>query len=181
MSLLATLILADSWNQWLNDWFNYPGLEIWKFVNLLIFVTAATLVMRRPLTEALRVRRDTIKQELIKAKTERDEAQLLLDEAEKLLSRLDVEVKSLKDQATQEAVKERQRLLDAAEAEIRKLELQGQREMDVAHKIAINELREFLAKRSVEIATQAIKTQMRPEDDANIIAAGLTELRRARV
>ena len=181
MSLLATLILADSWNQWLNDWFNYPGLEIWKFVNLLIFVTAATLVMRRPLTEALRVRRDTIKQELIKAKTERDEAQLLLDEAEKLLSRLDVEVKSLKEQATQEAVKERQRLLDAAEAEIRKLELQGQREMDVAHKIAINELREFLAKRSVEIATQAIKTQMRPEDDANIIASGLAELRRARV
>ncbi len=173
----ATLILTSNWIEWLN----YPGLEVWKFANLGIFLTAAILVVRKPLKQALLRRQEAIKTELLKARAERDEAQAKLDEAEKLLSRVDIDVKNLKDHAREEADQERQRLVAAAEEEIRKLELQGQREMDMAYKVALKELREFLANRSVEHARESITMQLRPEDDARIISSGLDEMRRARV
>ena len=36
------------------EWFNYPGLELWKFLNLAIFTTAAIFVLRKKINEALR-------------------------------------------------------------------------------------------------------------------------------
>jgi F-type H+-transporting ATPase subunit b len=177
MSGYYIVIIVASWT----DWLNYPGLELWKFANLFIFLGVAVLVVRRPLGEALRARREAIKQELVKAQTEREQAQLSLDEAEKLLARAAADVNELKEQAKREASQERQRLLEAAEEEIRKLEMQAKREIEMAHKVALKELREFLAKRSVELASQTIRSQMRPEDDVRLINSSLDELRRSRI
>ena len=33
-------------------WFNYPGLELWKFLNLAIFVAVMIYILRRPISEA---------------------------------------------------------------------------------------------------------------------------------
>ena len=41
------------------EWFNYPGLEIWKFLNLAIFTTAAVYVLRKPISAALASRRES--------------------------------------------------------------------------------------------------------------------------
>ena len=32
--------------EWFETWFNYPGLEAWKFLNLAIFTTAGIFVLR---------------------------------------------------------------------------------------------------------------------------------------
>jgi F-type H+-transporting ATPase subunit b len=179
--LALILNLAGTWTEWFDQYLNYPGLEIWKFINLIIFLTAGIVILRRPLTQAFETRSAAIKQELLKARTERDEAQALLEEAEQKLSTIDVDVRQVKEQAEREAAEEKQRLLDAAAEEIRKLELQAQRETEMAEKVAFKELREFLAERSVELATVGIKAQMRPEDDARIIEKSVTELRRSGV
>ena len=47
------------------EWFNYPGLELWKFLNLAIFTAAAIFVLRKKINEALLARREAIQQELI--------------------------------------------------------------------------------------------------------------------
>lgn len=177
MVFYSTLILADSWKEWLN----YPGLEVWKFANLFIFLAAAILIIRKPIGAAFQSRSEAIKRELEQVRAEKEQAQAQLAETEKRLSDIDAEVKRIEEQSRLEAEQERQRLVKAAEEEIRKLELQGQREMDTAHKLALKELREFLAKRSVEFATKNVQAQLRPEDDARIIASSLAELRRSSV
>ena len=48
-------------------WYNYPGLELWKFANLAIFTAAAIYVLRKPINQALLARRDAIQQELVTA------------------------------------------------------------------------------------------------------------------
>jgi F-type H+-transporting ATPase subunit b len=173
----SATILAYSWQ----DWLNYPGLEVWKFANLFIFLTVAILIVRKPIGAAFASRSESIKNELARARAEKEKAQAELAETEKLLSGIPSEVSHIKDQARLEADNERQRLVKAAEEEIRKLEMQGNREMEMAHRVALKELREFLAKRSIEFATENVQARLRPEDDARIISSSLAALRRSSV
>ena len=62
-----------------------------------------------------------------------------------------------------------------------KLKQQSQREMETADKLARKELRQFLAKRSVELARESVRSQMRPEDDTLLIKENIGDLRRTTV
>ena len=163
------------------DWFNYPGLELWKFLNLAIFLAAGIYILRRPISEALGARREAIKQELVQAQQQRAQAEAKIAEADSLLSRLDADVRAVKEQAVQEAESERQRLAAATQREIEKLKQQAEREIETADKVARKSLRQFFAKRSVDYARETVRAKMRPEDDRQLIEESIGELRRAKV
>jgi F0F1-type ATP synthase membrane subunit b/b' len=163
------------------EWFNYPGLELWKFLNLAIFLAAAIFILRRKINEALLARGESIKQELIIAQKEREKALAKLAEADSRLTRVDEDVRLVREQASQEAEAERQRLAASTEREIEKLKQQAQREIETADKVARKELRQYLAQRSVELARESVKSQMRPEDDTLLIRESIGELRRTTV
>lgn len=163
------------------SWFNYPGLEVWKFLNLAIFTAAAIYVLRKPINQALLARRGAIQQELVTAQQEREQALARVAEADSLLSRLDEDVRTVDEQAREEAKSERQRIAASTEREIEKLKQQAQREIETADKLARKELRQFLAEKSVQMARESIRTQMRPEDDAALIRENIGELRRTTV
>jgi F-type H+-transporting ATPase subunit b len=166
--------------EWM-EWFNYPGLEIWKFLNLAIFTTVAIYLLRRPINAALASRRDAIKQELVTAQTEREQALARVAEAEDLLSRVDEHVAAIRKQAQNEAKSEKERLAASTAREIEKLKQQAQREMELAEKLARKELRQFLAQRSVELARETVRGQMRPEDDTLLIKDNIGDLRRTTI
>ena len=163
------------------EWMNYPGLEAWKFFNLALFTVVAIWILRKKINEALLARRDAIQKELLDAQAEREQAQARIAEADSLLGRVDEDVKTIHEQARQEAQAERQRLAAATEREIEKLNQQAQREMETAQKVARKGLRKHLATRSVELARQSIRSQMRPEDDTLLIQESIGELRRTTV
>lgn len=163
------------------EWYNYPGLELWKFANLAIFTAAAIYVLSKPINQALLARRDAIQQELVNAQAERDQAVARVAEADSLLSRLDEDVHTVEAQAREEAISEKQRIATSTERELEKLKQQAQREVETADKLARKELRQFLAKESVLIARESIRTQMRPEDDTALIRESIGELRRTTV
>lgn len=165
----------------LPEWFNYPGLELWKFINLAIFTVAMIYVLRRPISAALGARREAIQQELVQAQQLREQALEKVSEVDAKLEHVDADIASVREHALAEAEAERARLADAAEREIEKLKQQAQREIETADKIARKQLRQFFAKRSVEVARQAIKVQMKPEDEAVLISQSISELRRTRV
>lgn len=164
-----------------SGWLNYPGLEVWKFVNLTIFALVGLYVLRRPINTALLGRRDAIRQELIDAQNERERAMARVAEADSLLSRLDDEVRTLQEQAKQEAESERQRHAAATAAEMEKLKQQAQREIERAGKLARKELRHYLAKRSIDLARETVRSRMRPEDDTLLIKESIGQLRRTTV
>ena len=163
------------------SWFNYPGLELWKFLNLAIFLAAAIYVLRKKINTALLARREAIQQELLTAQAERERALTRVSEAEDLLSRVDEHVGAIHKQAAQEAEAERQRLADTTTREKEKLNQQAQREIETANKLARKELRQFLAMRSVEMARESVRRQMRPEDDTRLINESIGDLRRTTV
>lgn len=163
------------------SWLNYPGLELWKFLNLAIFITVAIFFLRKKINTALLARRESIQQELLTAQSEREQALARVAEADDLLSRVDEHVGTIHKQAAQEAKAERKRLAEATTREMEKLKQQGQREIETANKLARKELRQFLATRSVELARESVRRQMRPEDDTLLIKESLGDLRRTTV
>ena len=175
------MLLLASFREWLEPWFNYPGLEVWKFLNLAIFLAAAIFVLRKKINNLLLARREAIQQELLTAQAEREQALARVAEADDLLSRVDEHVSAIHKQATQEAEAERKRLAQATTNEKDKLKQQAQREIESANKLARKQLREFLAKRSVELARASVQKHMRPEDDRLLIKESIGDLRRTTV
>jgi F0F1-type ATP synthase membrane subunit b/b' len=163
------------------SWFNYPGLELWKFLNLAIFLGLAIYVLRRPISAALGTRREAIKQELVEAHEQKQRAIAKRAEADSLLSRLDNDVRSIEAHAREEAESERQRVAAATIREIEKLKQQAEREVDTATKLARKSLRQFLAQRSIEFARQRVRGEISAETDRRLIEDSIGELRRARV
>jgi F0F1-type ATP synthase membrane subunit b/b' len=178
---MLLLLAGEGGMEWLEQWFNYPGLEAWKFVNLAIFTAAAIYVLRRPINTALLARRDSIRQELLDAKNAREQALARVAEADALLSGVDNDVRAVHEQSRQEAESERQRLAAATVREMEKLKQQAQRETERAYKIARKELRHYLAKRSIDLARESVRNRMRPEDDTLLIKENIGELRRTTV
>jgi F0F1-type ATP synthase membrane subunit b/b' len=159
-------------------WWDYPGLELWKFVNLALFAGGLIYVLTRKvkLGEAFKTRRETIKQELARAKQERDAALAKLKEVEERLARLGSEVSTIQERSQREAAEERERIAKSTEVEVAKLGESAQREIERAGKAAKHELRDYAAATSVRLAEEIIRREMKPEDDARLLQRNVQEL-----
>ena len=167
MLLTLTLIFALAAGD--TPWYNIPGFEAWKILNLLLFVGLMVYLLRRPVSEALRSRREGIRRDLMRAQEERDAALAKLQEVDARLARLDEEVAALHAQAQREAAEERQRIERSTVEDTRKLREQAQREIESASKVARQELRRFTAEQTVQLAEGIIRRDLRPEDDRRLM------------
>ena len=113
---------------------------------------------------------------MARAQQERDAALAKLKEVEERLGLLDTEVAKIKEQSVHEAAEERERIARATEAEIVKLSEQAAREIESAGKAARKELRRYTAEQSVRLAEEIVRREMKPEDDARLIASNIEEL-----
>jgi len=159
-------------------WWDYPGFELWKFINLAIFVGVLVYILARKvrLGEAFRTRKENIIRDLARAKQERDDAVAKLKEVEERLARLDSEVATIQEQSKREVAEERERIARATETEIARLSEQAQREIESAGKVARHDLRRYAAQEAVSMAEEMIRREMEPEDDARLITRNIQEL-----
>jgi F-type H+-transporting ATPase subunit b len=157
-------------------WWNYPGFELWKFVNLFLFVGVLVFILRKPIGEAMRARREGIRRDLMRAQEERNAALAKLEEVEARLGRLDAEVLSVREQAQMDALLEKERIALAADEDAQKLRDQAVREIESAGKTARQELRHFTAEQSVRLAEEMIRRDISPEDDAHLVEMSIDEL-----
>jgi F-type H+-transporting ATPase subunit b len=131
-------------------WWDYPGFEVWKFVNLALFAGLMVYVLiKADIRGALRARGETIKAELEKARTERDAALAKLKEVEERLAGMSDQVSSINQRSKTEVEQERKRIAQSTQEEIAKLTAQAQRDIENAAKIAKNELRNFAAEQTL--------------------------------
>ena len=57
----------EAFKHFYNEWFNIPGFEAWKFLNLFIFAAIGVYLLKKPLGDAFKAKREAIRAELIKA------------------------------------------------------------------------------------------------------------------
>ena len=161
-----------------SSWVSFlPGMETWaKLFNLLLFAAIVTYILRRPLGEALRERRDGIRRELMRAQEERNAALSKLAEVESRLAGLDTEVEAIRAEARKEADEERLRIERAADEEARKLREQARREIENASTLARHELRRYASEQSIQIAEDVVRRNISADDDARLVSDYVEEL-----
>ncbi|HYW71532.1 MAG TPA: hypothetical protein VE961_10875 [Pyrinomonadaceae bacterium] len=172
--LFALILVLSAENP---PWWDYPGFEIWKFVNLGLFVLLLLFVLKKAdISGAFRARGESIKNELEKARTERDAAVAKLKEVEERLAGMNDQISSINDRSKAEARQERQRITQSTQEEIAKLTAQAQREIENSAKAAKHDLQTFAAEQTIRIAEDLIKRDMRADDDARLMTRGVDEM-----
>lgn len=167
---------AGGFTHFWNQYFNYPGFEAWKFVNLAIFVGLLIYLLKKPLSQTFKAKREVIRAELIKAEEERQAALQKLTETEAKLAGLDAEVTSIREKAVQEAAAERARISEQTKADINKLQQQAESEISRAVQQSKTELRKFSAEESIRLAEEMIKSKIDATADARIVKTNIQSI-----
>lgn len=161
------------WNSTVNPYINYPGFELWKFLNLSIFVAIMVYLLKRPLSEAFKAKRETIRAELIRAEEERQAALAKLTSTEAKLAALDSESAQILEKARLEAEAERTRISAQTEEEINRLRRQSESETVRLSQQARAELRRFSAEESIRLAEAKIKQKINSQNDAQLVRTNI--------
>lgn len=160
---------ADFWDTYLN----YPGFEIWKFVNLGIFVAIMIYFLRKPLTGAFKERREAIRAELIRAEEEKNAALDKLASVEAHIVGLPGEREEILTKAKAEIGAEKQRLERQTESEASKLFEQTQGEITRLGQVTRAQLKRFSAEESIRIAEEKLRSRVNDQTDAALIKSGI--------
>ena len=140
-----------------------------KLFNLTIFLAFLIWVLRKPAKEFFSTRLAEVRATLQQAAKEKEAAAAKMAELDSRMNRLDAEIAEIKSQAQREAVAERERLETEAKGDIEKIRQNSQREIESAKQVAMSELRDFAATKSVDLAEQLIRKELKPEDDAKLL------------
>ena len=152
---------------------NIPGFEAWKFLNLAIFIGILSYLLKKPLSDAFKAKRDAIRAELIKAEEEKQAALGRLAEVEARLASLETEVGSILARAKDEAADDAQRLSDHTEIEIKRLRDQVSSEVSrLAHQTNL-ELRRFSAEESIRLAEEKLRARVDAAQDSRLVKANI--------
>lgn len=155
---------------------NYPGFEAWKFINLAIFVSILVYLLKKPLSEAFKTKREAIRAELIRAEEEKQAALAQLTTTEAKLIRLETEAAEVRERAAREASVERTRISEQTEFEIGKLRSQATSEIERSSQLARLELRRFSAEESIRLAEEKIRREINAEKDARLVRANIQSI-----
>ncbi len=159
-----------------NEYFNIPGFELWKFINLAIFIGIITYLVKKPLSEAFKARREQIRSELIRAEAEKQAALERLAETEAKLERLTDEKEAIVQNAKEEAAAEKKRLAAFTKAEIDRLTRQREGDLDRLEKQTHAGLRRFSAEESIRLAEEKLKSKIDSDQDARLVKASIHEI-----
>ncbi|MGQ0542842.1 MAG: F0F1 ATP synthase subunit B family protein [Blastocatellia bacterium] len=164
---------GGGFSEFWNTYFNYPGFELWKFLNLAIFVFILIYFVKKPLTEAFKSKRESIRAELIKAEEEKQAALAQLTTAEAKLVGVDSEKERILKEAKEEIGAEKQRLIAQAEAEAKKLREQAAGEVSRIGQVARLQLRRFAVDESLRKAEDKLKASVDAAADAKLVKSGI--------
>ena len=166
----------DWWIQNADPYLNYPGFEAWKFINLAIFVAVMVYLLKKPLTDVFKTKREKIREELVKAEEERQAALAKLTSAEANLARVSAQSDEIVEKAKAEAAAEKTRIEQESEDEIKRLRTQAENEIGRKSQQVRAELRRFSAEESIRLAEEKIKQNINAAKDAEIVRANIQSI-----
>lgn len=177
LAFIQTTILmfasGGSGDSILNQIWAYPGFEVWKLINLAIFVGALIYLLKRPLSEGFKAKREEIRAELIKAEEAKKDALARLSEIEAKYAGIQKESEAIRREAEKEVNDERERLLAQTSSEVSKINAQTEGEITRIGQVARLELRRFGVEESIRRAEERLKDQVNTATDEKLITAGI--------
>ena len=151
----------------------------WPVANFIIFIGVLYYYLNQPLKDYLAGRSATIRKDLVEAAELRSTATAQLATIEQKLQALPGELDKLRTRGAEDIKAEEQRIAAAAAADRERLLDQTRREIDLQVRLAKKEILEHAADLSVQLATERIKHEVTPEDQARLVDRYLDQVKKS--
>lgn len=142
---------------------------LWPIVNFIILCGTLYYFLKTPLATHLRDRSAGIRKDLVEAAALKATASAQLASLDQKLRALPGEIDALRARGAAEMAAEERRIEAAAAAERERLLEQTRHEIDVQLRLAKREILEHAADLSVQLATERIKRDITPADQARLV------------
>lgn len=149
---------ADSWAP-----------TIARIINFAILAGGLYYFVGKTIREYLRTRSETIRKDLIDAKTLRTEAEQQLAGVRSRLAALPAELTTLKQRGNEELAAEKVRLADATVAERARVQEQTRREIELTSRLARRDLMAHGVDLSMKLARTRIERDITADDQARLV------------
>jgi F-type H+-transporting ATPase subunit b len=137
---------------------------VYLLINALILYGMYYYLGKKPISEGLQSRRDTIAKELDEATKIKEEAAAKLEEYTERLDKLDAELDRLKAELTLAGEKDRDRIVKEAEEKAARMKKDAQFLLDQEMKQLRIDLQKYAVEAAMRAAEQAIKTKISSQD-----------------
>ncbi|HHW03946.1 MAG TPA: F0F1 ATP synthase subunit B [Thermoanaerobacterales bacterium] len=142
---------------------------IFQLINVFILFYFLRRFLYRPLGDFLKKRREYLKSIFDEAESRKIEAEELYKDYRAKLENANAEVRSIIEQAKQEAAVLRQELTQKAKQEAESMMAQASREIERQKERAVSEVMEKVADLSVMISSKILEERLSPEDHRELI------------
>lgn len=149
---------ADSWAP-----------TIARIINFTILAGGLYYLVGKTVSQYLRTRSETIRKDLIDAKTLRSEAESVLTGVRTRLSALPAELAAMKQRGSEELAAEKVRLAEATAAERARVQEQTRREIELTSRVARRDLMTHGVELSMKLARTRIERDITAEDQARLV------------
>ncbi|HKP68379.1 MAG TPA: ATP synthase F0 subunit B [Pyrinomonadaceae bacterium] len=178
--ILSTVILLSAtggstggFTEFYDKYLNYPGFELWKFINLGIFIAILVYLVKTPLTATFKARREAIRAELIQAEQDRQAALADLTATEAKLAGVANEKSAILKRAQEEAEAEKQNIATQTETDVTKMREQADNELNRLTRQSRLALRRFSAEESVRLAEEKLRGKINADSDAVLVKSSI--------
>ena len=159
-----------------NQYFNIPGFELWKFINLGLFIAIMVYLVKTPLSDAFMAKREQIRGDLIRAEQEKQAALERLTEVSAKLAQLEAEKEEVVKSAKNEATVEKKRLAEQTKTDIDRLYQQTDAELNRLYQQTRLGLRRFSAEESIRLAEEKLRAEINDETDSRLVKANIQSI-----
>jgi len=150
--------------------------EIFKWINFAIVAGAVLWLFAKVLPPSFRSNAEKISSAITKAAAAKAEADRQLKDAEQRLSRLEEEVKAIRDEAAKDAAAEAERIRAGAKSDVEKVALAAKAEIAAAERAARLELKVLTAHLAVDQARSLVAKQLTPQTQDALVAGFVESL-----
>jgi F-type H+-transporting ATPase subunit b len=154
----------------------FSGL-FWPTANFAIMVGVLVYFLKPMLTTYLADRSSTIRKDLVEAAALKATATEQLAAIERKLQALPGELDALRARGAEEIASEDQRIAAAAAADRDRLLAQARHEIDLQVRLAKRDILEHAADLSVQLATERLKKEITPADQARLVEQYLAQVK----
>lgn len=154
------------------------GVALWTLVIFLLVVWVLGKFAWGPVLGALQGREEFIRQSLVDAKRERQEAEAHLKEVEARLTQARSEASEIVEQGHRSATQLKTEIEDSARQEADALVTRARHEIDLAREAAVKDLYSKGSDLVIELAERVVRRELSSADHERLIAEAVDELGR---
>lgn len=148
-----------------------------QVLNFVVLFGGLAYLLRKPLNEYLKGRVEQVATRLQQSEVRKQESLEKLKEARNRLNNLAGEIQVLKEQAREEAERERAAIRQEAEKEAERLKKLAREEIETMVRLSIRDLKTYAIDLSVSLAEKRIQEKLTPELHRKLIHRAIDRLR----